>query len=70
MKHWPADQTIHSNDPSEVAERIASQMKEIGVDAVNLRVHLPGVTPAQAREQITRLSAEVVPALRSRIGGA
>jgi hypothetical protein len=33
-----------------------------------LRVHLPGVTPTQAREQITRIAAEVVPALRARIG--
>jgi hypothetical protein len=51
-----------------VAERIAQQMDEIGVDAVNLRVHLPGVTPAQAREQIGRLAAEVVPVLRARLG--
>lgn len=70
MKHWPADQTIHSTDPAEVAERIASQMKEIGVDAVNLRVHLPGVTPDQARDQITRLAGEVIPELRALIGTA
>jgi alkanesulfonate monooxygenase SsuD/methylene tetrahydromethanopterin reductase-like flavin-dependent oxidoreductase (luciferase family) len=68
MRHWPADQTIHSDDPVEVAERVALQMKEINVDAVNLRIHLPGVTPAQARDQITRIAAEVVPALRTRIG--
>lgn len=70
QKHWPADQTIHSDDPVEVAERIAEVMKLINVDAVNLRVHLPGVTPAQARDQITRLAAEVVPKLRSLIGTA
>jgi alkanesulfonate monooxygenase SsuD/methylene tetrahydromethanopterin reductase-like flavin-dependent oxidoreductase (luciferase family) len=70
MKHWPADQTIHSTDPAEVAERIATQMNEIDVDAVNLRVHLPGVTPEQARDQIVRLAAEVVPALRALIGRA
>ena len=70
MKHWPADQTIHSTDPSDVAEQIATQMKDIGVDAVNLRVHLPGVTPAQARDQITRLAGEVLPELRARIGTA
>lgn len=70
MKHWPADQTIHSTDPVEVAQQIATQMKEIGVDAVNIRVHLPGVTPAQARDQITRLAAEVLPELRALIGTA
>ena len=70
QKHWPADQTIHSDDPAEVAERIADAMKQINVDAVNLRVHLPGVTPAQARDQITRLAAEVVPKLRALLGAA
>jgi len=67
-QHWPADQTIHSADPDEVAERIADAMKQINVDAVNLRIHLPGVTPTQARDQIARLGAEVVPKLRALIG--
>ena len=34
-------------------------------DAVNLRVHVPGVGPTQAREQIARLGAEVLGPLRA-----
>ncbi|MEO5840147.1 MAG: LLM class flavin-dependent oxidoreductase [Acidimicrobiales bacterium] len=68
QRHWPADQTIHSTDPGEVAERLADALQQINADAVNLRVHLPGVTPAQARDQISRLAGEVVPQLRARIG--
>ena len=66
MKHWtPEDQTVHSTDPIEVAEKIFDAMVRINVDAVNLRVHLPGVSPSQAREQIGRLGAEVLPRLRT-----
>jgi ClpP class serine protease len=68
QKHWPKDQTIHSVDAAEVAERIAEAMEQINVDAVNLRIHLPGVTPTQARDQITRLAGEVVPNLRALMG--
>jgi hypothetical protein len=32
-----------------------------GADAVNLRVHVPGVAPEDAREQIGRLAGAVGP---------
>jgi hypothetical protein len=32
---------------------------------LNLRVHVPGIAPEAAREQIARLGDEVLPALRS-----
>ena len=59
-----ADQTIASDDPGEMAQRLAATMKEVGADAVNLRVQLPGMEPEQVREQITEIGATVVPALR------
>jgi alkanesulfonate monooxygenase SsuD/methylene tetrahydromethanopterin reductase-like flavin-dependent oxidoreductase (luciferase family) len=68
QRHWPEDLSIHSTDPSEVAERIADAARRINVDAVNLRIHLPGVTAAQARDQIERLAGDVVPKLRSLLG--
>jgi alkanesulfonate monooxygenase SsuD/methylene tetrahydromethanopterin reductase-like flavin-dependent oxidoreductase (luciferase family) len=67
MKHWQDDQTISSNDPAEVAERLVASLEEVGGDALNLRVHLPGIDEAAARAQIARLGEELVPALRARL---
>jgi alkanesulfonate monooxygenase SsuD/methylene tetrahydromethanopterin reductase-like flavin-dependent oxidoreductase (luciferase family) len=55
-----ADQTIASDDPGEVAERMVRAMAEVGADALNLRVQLPGMEPEQVREQIERLGSTVV----------
>jgi alkanesulfonate monooxygenase SsuD/methylene tetrahydromethanopterin reductase-like flavin-dependent oxidoreductase (luciferase family) len=58
------DQTIASGDPVEVAERLAAVMRDIGADALNLRVQLPGMAPEQVREQFAQIGSTVVPALR------
>ena len=55
------DQTVVADDPSDLAERLDRVVRESGADALNLRVHLPGMAPPQVREQIVRLGAEVVP---------
>jgi hypothetical protein len=41
-------------------------MTDVGADALNIRIHLPGMAAADVRDQITRLGSEVVPRLRSR----
>ena len=58
------DQTITADGPAELADRIDAVWRASGADAVNLRVHLPGVTPAEARRQIEALGGEVLPLLR------
>jgi alkanesulfonate monooxygenase SsuD/methylene tetrahydromethanopterin reductase-like flavin-dependent oxidoreductase (luciferase family) len=58
------DQTINSDDPAELAERIAATLKEVGADAINLRVQLPGMRPEEVREQITGIGTTVVGILR------
>jgi len=58
------DQTVSSDDPDHVAERLHQALRMAGADALNLRVHLPGVSPDAARHQITRLAVEVLPRLR------
>jgi alkanesulfonate monooxygenase SsuD/methylene tetrahydromethanopterin reductase-like flavin-dependent oxidoreductase (luciferase family) len=55
-----ADQTIASNDPAELAERLVGAMAEVGADALNLRVQLPGMESEQVREQIEQLGSMVV----------
>ena len=44
-----ADQTVASDDPGELAERLVGAMVEVGADALNLRVQLPGMAPEQVR---------------------
>ncbi|MDE3206164.1 MAG: LLM class flavin-dependent oxidoreductase [Acidobacteriota bacterium] len=63
----PADQTVQTDDPGEMAERLAEVVRVSGADALNLRVHLPGVAPSAIRDQIGRLAAEVLPELRRRL---
>jgi alkanesulfonate monooxygenase SsuD/methylene tetrahydromethanopterin reductase-like flavin-dependent oxidoreductase (luciferase family) len=64
MEHWGKDQNVWSDDPMEVAERLAVVAARAGADAINMRIHVPGVMPGDAREQIVRLGDEVIPALR------
>src|SRR5271157_5680482 len=58
------DQTIASDDPDEMAERLGAVMRDVGADALNLRVQLPGMWPEQVREQIARIGTAVVPQLK------
>ena len=66
QQHWGADELLGSDDPAAVAEGLVDALARSGADALNLRVHVPGVTPAQVREQIARLGTEVLPRLRAR----
>jgi alkanesulfonate monooxygenase SsuD/methylene tetrahydromethanopterin reductase-like flavin-dependent oxidoreductase (luciferase family) len=62
--HWGRDEMAQSTDGAEVVERLVGAAREAGADALNLRVHVPGVSPAAAREQIERLGSDVVPRVR------
>ena len=65
-----ADQTISGHDPDQVAGRLHEVLTVSGADALNLRVHLPGMAPDEVREQILRLGQDVVPRLRTLLGRA
>jgi alkanesulfonate monooxygenase SsuD/methylene tetrahydromethanopterin reductase-like flavin-dependent oxidoreductase (luciferase family) len=54
-----------SGDAGHVAERVATELRESGLEALNLRVHLPGATPEAVMEQIAIVGREVLPALRA-----
>jgi hypothetical protein len=58
------DQTIACDDPAELAERLAAAAREVGADALNLRVQLPGMAPEEVREQINAIGKMVVGRLR------
>jgi alkanesulfonate monooxygenase SsuD/methylene tetrahydromethanopterin reductase-like flavin-dependent oxidoreductase (luciferase family) len=62
--HWGADEMIVAHGAPEAAAELRRVQAAAGVDALNLRVHVPGVSAVAAREQIARLGAEVLPRLR------
>ena len=65
--HWEGEQLVASSSAGDVADGLAGVARRAGADAVNVRVHVPGVTPEAARDQIDQLGAEVVPALRGEL---
>jgi alkanesulfonate monooxygenase SsuD/methylene tetrahydromethanopterin reductase-like flavin-dependent oxidoreductase (luciferase family) len=68
--HWGADELIGTNDGAAVAEGLADALTRSGAEGLNLRLHVPGVSPAEVRDQIARLGAEVLGPLRSRLAPA
>jgi alkanesulfonate monooxygenase SsuD/methylene tetrahydromethanopterin reductase-like flavin-dependent oxidoreductase (luciferase family) len=62
--NWGTDEMAAATDASEVADRLLDAAAIAGTDALNLRVHVPGVAPADARAQIKRLGIDVVPRIR------
>lgn len=62
QSRWGSDQ-LTTGAPAAIAQRIAADMAETGADALNIRVHVPGVSPDEARAHIAGLR-EVVALLR------
>ena len=62
--NWEGEQLVTSASAREVANGLADAAHRAGADAVNIRIHVPGVTPEAAREQILRLGDQVIPFLR------
>jgi alkanesulfonate monooxygenase SsuD/methylene tetrahydromethanopterin reductase-like flavin-dependent oxidoreductase (luciferase family) len=55
-----------SGSPEQVVEEVAQWVRQAKVDCLNVRLHVPGVEPAVVADQIARVGAEVLPALRRR----
>ncbi len=61
--HWGADEMVVAAGAAGVARGLLDAQTRAGTDALNLRVHVPGVGVEAAREQIRRLGDEVLPLL-------
>jgi alkanesulfonate monooxygenase SsuD/methylene tetrahydromethanopterin reductase-like flavin-dependent oxidoreductase (luciferase family) len=61
---FAGDEVIAATDGATIAERVVAAVRQAGRTCVNLRVHVPGVSPAQAMEQIAAVGEEVVPAVK------
>ena len=66
--HWGGNELIGSTDPAAVASGVADVARRADADALNLRVHIPGVSPEVVREQIAALGDRVLPLLRAELG--
>jgi alkanesulfonate monooxygenase SsuD/methylene tetrahydromethanopterin reductase-like flavin-dependent oxidoreductase (luciferase family) len=61
--HWQGEQVAAAGDADALAGQLVAVTARSGVDALNLRIHVPGVPPTTAREQIAAMG-DVVAALR------
>jgi alkanesulfonate monooxygenase SsuD/methylene tetrahydromethanopterin reductase-like flavin-dependent oxidoreductase (luciferase family) len=61
---WGADELVAHADATELAACLAAVADASGADALNIRVHVPGIDPVLAREQIEALGAGVLAPLR------
>jgi alkanesulfonate monooxygenase SsuD/methylene tetrahydromethanopterin reductase-like flavin-dependent oxidoreductase (luciferase family) len=68
VAHWGGDELIASDDATEVADALVEVARGAGADALNLRVHVPGLRPEAVREQIERLGRDVVPLVSRALG--
>jgi hypothetical protein len=68
--HWGAEEHVAAPDAAEVADALVRAVADAGADALNVRVHVPGVEPAAVREQIGVLGADVLPRVRAAGGFA
>ena len=69
MQHWGADEVVTVTDAAGEAEQLLESLRVTGADALNIRVTVPGVGPAQVREQIIGLGDEVLPLVRAGLEG-
>ena len=67
--HWGGDELAGGADAGTVAGQLADAVSVAGADALNVRVHVPGVTLDAARAQIAGLGDEVVPMVRTALSG-
>lgn len=65
--HWGADELVAHSDPAVVARSLARAVDATGADALNVRVHVPGIDAGTTRAQIARLGDEVLEPLRRKM---
>ena len=58
--HWGGNELVDAPTAEDVVAGLVDAVRRAGADALNLRVHVPGVSPAMARDQITLLGDQVL----------
>ncbi len=52
QEHWRGEQLVASDDTQALADELSAVITRSGTDALNVRIHVPGVSPTTARDQI------------------
>jgi alkanesulfonate monooxygenase SsuD/methylene tetrahydromethanopterin reductase-like flavin-dependent oxidoreductase (luciferase family) len=60
-----ASEILSTGDPAELVDTLLEAMAVTGHSALHLRAHVPGVPPADVRDQIVELGRTVLPAIRA-----
>jgi alkanesulfonate monooxygenase SsuD/methylene tetrahydromethanopterin reductase-like flavin-dependent oxidoreductase (luciferase family) len=68
--HWGDDELANRTEPEAVANDLVEAVTAAGADALNVRIHVPGITADTAREQIVRMGDEVLPRVRAQLPAA
>ena len=69
MEHWGRNELVDATSADDVVGGLLDALGRAGADALNLRVHVPGVSPDDARDQIAGLGDAVLPRLRDALEG-
>jgi hypothetical protein len=56
MRHWKGEQMVTGHEAETIADALIKRADAAGADALNLRVHVPGIPPADVRNQIELLT--------------
>lgn len=70
IARWPAEPDVICGAPGAMADDLLRAMEQTGSTCLNLRVHIAGVAPAEAMEQIELVGRHVLPLLRDRLTGS
>ncbi len=62
---WSGTGLVPAEEVTELAGELVEAMRTIGADALNLRVHAPGIAASAIDEQISRLGGDLLPLLRA-----
>lgn len=68
--NWGDQEMVDGDGSDAVVTGLFDALERSGCDALNLRIHVPGVAPEAAREQIALLGDEVLGPLRSLATGS
>ena len=68
QQHWRDNGFLCRDDPAELATDLSSAVTHAGATCLNLRVHVPGITPAMASDQITQVGEDVLPLVDIALG--
>ena len=68
QEHWRDNGFLCRDDHAELATDLSSAVTHAGATCLNLRVHVPGITPAMASDQITQVGEDVLPLVDIALG--